>query len=206
MGGLGDVEVGGDGVAGVFLFDVGEDGDVVCAESCAFTEEVAGVGFGEESFVGDGGVGEAFGADEGCAAGECDGEGGGVGAGEDLDAEGDGGGEGVADGGGDDGHCCGDFGADGAEEVGGVVHVFEDDGVEAGIGEGLGVADGGVDEVVGGLADPAGAAGRWSHVDHADGGAFGGEDVGGGFGGVVIHGIKIAGGGWCAGILLAEVL
>jgi hypothetical protein len=90
VGGLDDVDVGGEGVGGVLFLDVGEDGDVFGADGLAVAQEGAGAGV-HVAFVGDVAEDEGFGADEVGAGGEGGGEGFAVGAGEDLEAEGEGG-------------------------------------------------------------------------------------------------------------------
>ena len=185
VGGLDDVEVGGEGVGGVLFLDVGEDSDVVGADLAAVAEEVAGAGV-DVAFVGEVPEDEAFGADELGARGVGGGEGLAVGAGEDLDAEGEGG-VGAADFGGDDGHGGGDGGA-GAAEVGDVVHVFDHEGVDAEIGVGLRFVEGVLDDGVHGVGVERGA-GEGAHMDHADDGSGAvAEDAGEGG---CFHGISV---------------
>ena len=164
MGGLDDIDVGGDGVGGVLLLDVGEDGDVLGADGLAVAEKRAGAGV-HVAFVGHVPKDEAFGADEIGAGGEGGGKGFPVGAGEDLDAEGKPG-MGLLDFAGDDRHGDGDFGT-GMLHVGDVVHVFDHEGMDAAGAIGFGLGEGLVED--GGHAAPMlWRAGQGAHVDHAD--------------------------------------
>jgi hypothetical protein len=86
--GLDDVDIGGEGVGGVLLLDVGEDGDGLGADGLAVAQEFAGAGV-HVAFVGHVAEDESLGADEVGAGGERGGQGFAVGAGQDLDAEGE---------------------------------------------------------------------------------------------------------------------
>ena len=173
--GVGKREVGGEGVAGVFLFDVGEDGDVLGADGAAVAKEGAGLGLGHEAFVGDVGEGEVLDADELGPDGEGDGEGLAGAEGEDLHAHG-GVADGVGDGEADGGHGCGDGGMVGGVDVGGVVHVLDHDRVEARGDQHAGLVGGGLGQSGDGLP-AAGAAGEGPDVDHADEGFVSAEDL-----------------------------
>jgi hypothetical protein len=172
-GGVGDVDVGGDCVAGVLLLDVGEDRDRLGADGLAIPQQGTGFGLGHEAFVGHVGEGEVLDPDEGRTGRERDGQSLAIRGGEDLDAERDV--DGAADSRGDGRHGRDDLGANPAAEKGPVVHVLDDEGVEAGGRKQARLVDRLADEHVN-RGDGVGGTGQRADVDHADQGLFAAED------------------------------
>lgn len=132
--GVGEGKVAREGVRGVLFLDVGEDLDVGGAEGPSAAEEFARGGVGQESLVGDVGVHEVLDADELGVDGVSDGERLDVTEGEDLDAKREFGGR-LTDGQGGTSHGGDGLGRVRCVDVGSVVHVLDDDRVEAGVGE-----------------------------------------------------------------------
>lgn len=169
--GIGEGKVAREGVRGVFFLDVGEDLDAGGSQGPSATKEFTRGGVGEKSLVGDVGVHEVLDADELGVDGMSDRERLDVAKGEDLDAKREFGGclthgQGGASHGGDG------LGRVGRVDIGSVVHVLDDDRVEAGVGEDAGFACGGRGNVGDALRDVR-RGGQGVKVDHADEGAWG---------------------------------
>ena len=126
------------GVAGVFLLDVGPDFDV-CAESFSQAQN-----FGcrriHHAFVGDMGIGECLGANELCAGASRQSHGFAVGTCQDLNPNGQAKSRREAVDG--DGHRRNDFGTYMPIEIGQICHVFDEERITSALDEVLGVAHG----------------------------------------------------------------
>jgi hypothetical protein len=179
--GLGERHVGGEGVRGVLLLDVGEDAHMLGAEAASVPQERARAGL-DEALVGHVGEGKTLDAHEVCARREGHRERLPVRRGQHLNAQGQR--HRAAHLSRDGCHGGDHLGPDGAVEVRPVVHVFEQQRGEARIAVGAGfvnrLSDDRVEAVPG-----VGRAGQGARVDHAEeraGRAEEGGEVGEGVG------------------------
>ena len=121
-----------DGMARMLLADVRDDGDMLGAQSLAFSQQFGGIGI-HESLVGDMGMDECLCSDEIELAAVRDGQCGLIGAREHLYAHGAF--HGAANHGRDSCHGRYDLGSDLSVQIGQIVHVLDENGIESCIGE-----------------------------------------------------------------------
>ena len=160
----------------VFLAGVCEYRDVLCSDLPSVSEQGTGIRGLEKSFVRDAGKCESLGTYELAVSRQGGRECGLIGPGQDLNAKrpfGE-----PSEGGGDEGHRCGDLRSDLPFEIGEIVHVLDDQGIESGLEENLRILGDTIDDLIKTRCRP-GCPGQCWNMDHSDQGTVSAEQLSG---------------------------